>query len=86
MLGVKGSELKFDFAIFNEKRCLKFLIEYDGEFHDKQVHEEHDLITQQYHDMLKNEYTTKNNINLVRINYREQNDIENILKNVLKKT
>ncbi|WP_197242374.1 hypothetical protein [Bacillus cereus] len=86
LLGVKGSELRFDFAIFNEKRCLKLLIEYDGEFHDKQVHEEHDLITQQYHDMLKNEYTTKNNINLVRINYREQNDIENILKNVLKIT
>ncbi|WP_051633689.1 hypothetical protein [Bacillus sp. UNC41MFS5] len=82
--GVNGSELRFDFVIYNEDGSLKLLIEYDGEFHDKQIHEEHDLKTQQYHDMLKDEYTIKNNINLIRISYREQDDIENILRNVLR--
>jgi AraC-like DNA-binding protein len=84
LLGVNDSVLRFDFAIFNEDGSLSFLIEYDGEFHDKQIHEGHDLETQQYHDRLKDAYTTKNKINLVRISYREQDDIENILRKVFK--
>ena len=84
LLGVKGKELRFDFAIYNEDGSLKLLLEYDGEFHDKQIHEEHDLETQQYHDRVKDEYAAKNNINLVRISYLDQKDIENILRKIFK--
>ncbi|WP_280159441.1 hypothetical protein P5491_012880 [Priestia megaterium] len=85
LLGIKGTRLRFDFAVFNKNGNLAFLIEYDGEFHEKQIHQDHDLGVQQYHDALKDKYALDNKIKLLRINYRDQDNIENILKHVFKK-
>ena len=94
LLSDKGNPLKFDFAIFYDKLKinLKYLIEYDGEFHYEviklcknesiEVAEER-LKKQQYHDRLKNEYCENNNIKLIRIPYWEFDSLENILEDII---
>ncbi|MDF2700953.1 MAG: hypothetical protein K0Q49_2517 [Haloplasmataceae bacterium] len=73
--------LRFDFAIFkdNENNKLKYLIEYDGEFHYIPVMGQQRLETQQRYDGYKNEYCQKNNIKLIRIPYWDFDNIEEIL-------
>ena len=79
--------LRFDFYI----PSYNLLIEYDGIGHfeptnfngidDKRANE--GFKKQQFHDQIKNEYCKSNNIPLLRISYKEINEIENILKQTL---
>lgn len=79
--GINNGLLRFDFAVFEdeEKTKLKYLIEYDGEFHYIITTLSNDLEKQQIHDKLKDEYCINNNINLIRIPYWDFPDIEKIL-------
>lgn len=74
----KGFELRFDFAIFDSDRQLKFLIEYDGRQHYEPVDQFGGIEyfkEVQCNDRKKDDYCKANNINLIRINYKQ-----NILK------
>ena len=74
--------LRFDFGILNADETLSCLIEYDGVQHfesRKQFGGEDFLQEQQMKDEMKNEYVLANDINLLRINYKDKDDIENIL-------
>ncbi|NCI19896.1 hypothetical protein EJM73_08280 [Clostridium botulinum] len=84
LIGLGGGNLKFDFAIFNdkEKTDLKCLIEYDGEFHYFPIIDEEQLKKQQIHDKRKNKYCNQNNIKLVRIPYWESDNLVNILDGI----
>lgn len=83
--------LKFDFAIFDSKSELSFLIEFDGEQHyngtrfssNKEVNEKKFIRTQLY-DIQKNEYCKNNNIDMLRIPYWEYENIETIIMNKLR--
>lgn len=57
--------LPFDFYIEN----LNTAIEYDGEFHYKEMTIGNDLQLQQKRDMIKDNYCITNNIKLIRIPY-----------------
>lgn len=85
LVGVNSGLLRFDFAIFEDKKKtkLKFLIEYDGEFHYRKVYFNDNFKILQIHDKLKNEYCIKNNIKLLRIPYWNFNNIEKILQEEL---
>ena len=75
--------LKFDFYLPD----YNLLIEYDGEQHFQAVcfgnktkeKAEEDLKKQQYHDKLKNDYCIKNNIELLRISFKDFKNIEKII-------
>ena len=79
--------LRFDFYI----PSYNLLVEYDGIGHfeptnfngidNKRANE--GFKKQQFHDQIKNEYCKSNNIPLLRISYKEINEIENILKQTL---
>jgi hypothetical protein len=84
LLSDLGNSLRFDFAIFDSNNNLSFLYEYDGEFHYKKIHKEHDFEGQVRRDNLKNEYCKQNKLDLLRIPYWEFDNIENILTNKLK--
>lgn len=78
--------LRYDFAIFNDKRELLGLIEFDG----RQHFEESDLFIDtleeiQHRDNLKNEYCKKNNIPLTRIPYTQIAYVTEIVEKVLLK-
>lgn len=83
LISDKGHLLRFDFAIIREDGRVSMLIEYDGEFHFKKIHEGHDIETQIYHDKLKDSYCKDNDISLLRIPYWEFDNIENILEKSL---
>lgn len=87
LTGVGGNVLRFDFAIFEDedKSKLKYLIEYDGEFHFKKYYEEQNFETQQIHDKRKNDYCKENNITLIRIPYWEKENLIHILDDITKK-
>ena len=64
--------MKFDFAIFNRRGELAFLIEYDGEQHFKSVEKwggEEQLNIQKERDARKNAYCREQGIPLIRIPY-----------------
>lgn len=68
LVGDKGGPLRFNFAIFNEKEELEYLIEIDGEQHwDSKNKYYDDTLTER--DKRKNEYCLKHNIPLIRIPY-----------------
>ena len=78
-------KLPFDFAVFDNKRNLLFLVEYDGEHHyhpvkykNSQNADENYLICQK-HDAIKNNFCKRNNIDLVRIPYYERKNLYKIL-------
>jgi Zn ribbon nucleic-acid-binding protein len=78
--------LPFDFAIFDNKNKLKYLIEYDGEQHFRPIKYfggKKKLKIQQYHDELKNIYCNIHNIKLLRIPYWDFDNIEHILNDSL---
>jgi lactam utilization protein B len=87
LLGLGGRPLEFDFRI---KRANS-LIEYDGEQHFRPVRfngiseekAKEQFKKLQYHDTLKNQYCIEKNIPLLRINYKEFNNIPEILTNSL---
>lgn len=80
-------ELPFDFAIFDDNKSLKMLIEYDGEQHFKPVQfggmsykRAQDNYKRCVHnDIIKNTYCKDNNIELLRIPYTKLDNLENTL-------
>jgi len=78
--------LPFDFMVSVNNKF--FLIEYDGEFHEKSFNDSNNSIKKfekiKKHDKMKNEYCLQNNIELLRINYRDFSDINVILQKKLK--
>lgn len=87
LLSDKGNPLKFDFAVFEDtdKTKLKYLLEYDGEFHFMKLYEDDGYELTKYHDQLKNTYCSieNNNIPLLRIPYWEFDNIESIISNYI---
>ena len=82
-----GGYYRFDFAIFDNKQNLLFLLEYDGEQHFKEKMS--GIFANQYEeihqrDLAKNDYCLKNNIILIRISYKEnlQNRLEEIFNDL----
>ena len=79
--------LRFDFAIFDNKKNLKFLIEYQGEQHYKPIDfggkgkkfAEKQFQLNKKRDKIKKDYCKKNNIFLLEIPYTEYDNIEDIL-------
>ena len=71
--------LPFDFYLEDYNLC----IEYDGEFHYRNVYYESCLELTQKHDRMKDEYCKDNGIKLLRISYKEKNDIERIIDSAL---
>ena len=67
---------KFDFAIFDKKNKLKYLLEYDGIQHFEDSN--WNLEKNQFRDKIKDDYCKKNNIPLIRIPYTDLEKI-NIL-------
>lgn len=80
LLGTGGGNLSYDFYLLD----INVLIEYDGEFHYFPIKGEEELIKQQKHDELKNNYAKNNNIKLIRIPYWDFDNIEEILIRELK--
>jgi hypothetical protein len=83
----KSHPLTFDIRILCEDPNDYILIEYDGEFHEKGFNGDiKSLQDQQIKDKLKNDYCKNHdNIDFYRINYKDFNNIENILEDILKK-
>lgn len=85
--------LKFDFSIYDEKWNLICLIEYDGVGHYKPVcfggiskkEAEENFESQTRKDIIKNEFCKNNNINLLRISYKQQKQLHVILNDYLSK-
>ncbi|MBP0725945.1 hypothetical protein J5Y03_12260 [Bacillus sp. RG28] len=76
--------LRFDFVIFSNNRLL-FLLEYDGEQHFEEKSGFGDYEKVSISDRMKNEYYNEKGIPLFRISYKEKNNIESIIKGLLKK-
>ena len=82
---VYQKRLRFDNAVFHSNGSLGCLIEYDGEQHFRPVDftsktdgkEQFEVIKKR--DRVKNEYCRKNKIPLVRISYKDYDNIEKIL-------
>ena len=74
--------LRFDFAIFDNEN-ITCLIEYDGAFHFRKFYDDDLFELTEYHDKLKDNYCKSNGIQLVRIPYWKDNEIEAILKREL---
>lgn len=75
LLGSKGSNLRFDYAIYEDDKILG-LIEYDGQYHDGTL----SIIE---YDELKNNYCLDKNIPLLRINHKENHMIHQNLYSFL---
>jgi hypothetical protein len=78
LIGSGGGSLRFDFAILQNSN-VKLLIEYDGVFHFNNVYDGSKLDLQKHHDKLKNEYCLRHGIPLIRIHYKDFENIESIL-------
>lgn len=79
LVGTGGNKLRFDFCIFDSQNRIKLLIEYDGKQHFEETPYMKDNDRIKRHDILKNEYCIKNEIPLLRINYKDFTHIEKIL-------
>lgn len=83
--------LRFDFALFDDNNNLKCLVEFDGEQHFKKVNyyknddkrNEDKLQRTILNDEIKNNYCKANNIPLIRINYKEIDNIYTIMNNII---
>jgi len=84
LIGLGGGLLPYDFYIPK----YNFIIEYDGEFHYKPIknyknepvkHAEERLKKVQIHDKLKDDYCKEHNIKILRIPYKDFDNIEAIL-------
>lgn len=79
LLGIGGGHLRYDFAFLDDNNQVIRLIEFDGPQHDKvgsgffKSEEKFEKI--QKHDNLKNQYALSHNIPLVRIPYKERDNI-----------
>lgn len=77
----KGNILKFDFKIYTDDKNF-FLLEYDGEFHDRNPYYSSEFEKQKENDCIKNDYCKSKNIELIRLNYKDKN-IKNHLIQIL---
>ena len=77
--------MPFDFLILNKDNSIFCLIEVDGVYHSKLIgkNAEERLEKRQMIDKIKNKYCKDNNIPLLRINYLQFKNIEEILKQYL---
>ena len=82
--------LKFDVAVFDKEDNLSFIIEYDGEQHEygtrfspRQEENEEKFRRLKLYDQLKNDYCQEHNIDLLRISFRDKNDLINIINQKL---
>ena len=66
---------RIDFAIFNKEEEPLLFIEYDGEFHDKAEMHKGELELNKERDKRKDSKAEQLNIPIIRINYKEQNHI-----------
>lgn len=73
---------RFDFAVFDNFNNLQFLIEYNGIQHYEERGWE-SLVDIQQRDQNKKDYCLKNNIPLYSISYKDFNNIEKILTELL---
>jgi hypothetical protein len=67
-------QASFDFAIFNQKKEIIYLIEYDGEQHFKSIGHwggDEQFKLQQQRDENKNKYCREHNLELIRIPYTD---------------
>lgn len=77
----KNKPLPFDFAVF-DKNILVMLIEFDGEQHYRSLKHwggEKALKKRLEYDRIKDDYCIANKIKLLRINFKQENEIENLL-------
>lgn len=71
--------LPFDFYLPNYNTC----IEFDGEQHYRPAFGQKEYLNTVKHDKTKNQYCLNNKMDLIRIPYFEQNNIDKILMNKL---
>lgn len=67
--------LRYDFILFNKNNLPYRLIEFDGEQHQKGWGNHKDLNEIQFRDKIKNQYAKKHNLPLIRIPYKERDNI-----------
>lgn len=79
LLGAGNGLLSYDFYLPDHN----LLIEYQGEFHDREVYDGHDFERQKEHDKRKREYANKNKIKLLEIWYWDFENVEKILNKEL---
>lgn len=81
--GLNDGFLRFDFYFIHNN--VEHAIEYDGIQHYELRfgNNKEDLLNIQKHDVIKDEYCTKNNIKLLRIKYSDYDYIEDILRNFI---
>ena len=77
--------LPFDFKLNINGKMI--LIEYDGEQHEKGyfIYNEENFNLQKKRDQIKDDYCKTNNIELYRISYKDFDNIESILNNIINK-
>ena len=71
---ITSNPAKFDFAILDENKTVKYLIEYDGKQHFENCYDgwkqsKEDFKKRKESDKIKNQYCLNNNIPLIRIPY-----------------
>ena len=72
--------LRFDFMLFDEDYNPLIAIEFDGKQHfQKTFNSETKFKAQQIRDSIKNEFCEKNGIEMIRISYKEIENIKEIL-------
>ena len=77
--------LRFDFMLEDDSGRI-ILIEYDGEFHYTKQYYQESFNQQRLRDKIKDDYCNNNdNIDLYRISYKEFNNIETILEEIINK-
>lgn len=78
--GVNGGALRFDFAIFKDKK-LSHLIEFNGKQHYEKSKGSwvKEFDTLQKNDKIKKKYCEKNNIKLIIIKYDQQYSLKDLL-------
>ena len=75
--------LRYDFALLNKENQVIALIEYDGRQHFEPVDTfggDKELKRIKHSDLLKNNYAIDNGIELIRINYKDKYNVNEILK------
>ena len=75
--------LRFDFGVLDDDENLIILVEYDGEYHEKDIRGTLEYI--QHNDEIKNKYCEDNSIPLLRISYKDKYILEEILIDELSK-
>lgn len=81
LISDKNAYLRYDFAVFTKDEIV--LIEYDGEFHYRNIIDDEAFKRRKMLDKQKNKYAIDNNIPLIRIPYWEYENTEKILHEAL---